>query len=91
MPKTVTSVPGDPSVAGSTGSTVSVTSVCPAFLANAPRGTITVTWLSDVTDSRYVVSDMMSKVVNENMAIEDAQAWAHEQMMDSYNKITKRS
>ena len=34
---------------------------------------------------------MMSKIVNENMAIEDAQAWAQEQMMDSYNKITKRA
>ncbi len=26
-----------------------MTSICPAFLANAPCGTITVTWLSDVT------------------------------------------
>jgi ABC-type glycerol-3-phosphate transport system substrate-binding protein len=50
-----------------------------------------VPWLSDVTDARYVVSDMMSKIVNDNMAIEDAQNWAQQQMMDSYNKLTKKA
>ena len=50
-----------------------------------------VPWLSDVTDARYVVSDMMSKIVNDNMAIEDAQKWAQDQMMDSYNKIMKKA
>jgi len=44
-----------------------------------------------VTDARYVMSDMMSKIVNDNMAIEDAQAWAQEQMMDSYNKLMKKA
>ena len=50
-----------------------------------------VPWLSDVTDARYVVSDMMSKIVNDNMAIEDAQKWAQDQMMDSYTKIMKKA
>jgi hypothetical protein len=50
-----------------------------------------VPWLSDVTDARYVVSDMMSKIVNDNMAIEDAQKWAQDQMMDSYNKLMKKA
>ena len=49
MPKIVRSAPGDPSVAGSTGSIVSETSVCPGFVANAPCVTISVTWLSEVT------------------------------------------
>ena len=46
-------------------------------------------WLPDVTDARYVLSDMMQKIINDNMPIEDAQAWAQAQMMDSYNKVTK--
>ena len=41
--------PGEPSVAGSIGSIVSETSIWPAFDANAPCGTITVIWLSEVT------------------------------------------
>ena len=45
-----------------------------------------VPWLSDVTDAKYILSDMMQKVINDNMRIEDAQAWAQQQMMDSYNK-----
>ena len=49
MPKIVTPAPGEPSVAGSTGSIFSETSICPGFAANAPWGTITVTWLSEVT------------------------------------------
>jgi len=48
-------------------------------------------WLADVTDARYTMSDMMTKVVNENMAIEDAQAWAQNEMMDSYNKLTPKA
>jgi hypothetical protein len=50
-----------------------------------------VPWMADVTDARYVMSDMMNKIVNENMAIGDAQNWAQEQMMDSYNKLMKKS
>jgi ABC-type glycerol-3-phosphate transport system substrate-binding protein len=50
-----------------------------------------VPWLADVTDARYVVSDMMAKIVNDNMATEDAQKWAQEQMMDSYNKLMKKA
>jgi ABC-type glycerol-3-phosphate transport system substrate-binding protein len=48
-----------------------------------------VSWLSDVTDAKYVLSDMIQKVINENMRIEDAQSWAQQQMMDSYTKSTK--
>jgi ABC-type glycerol-3-phosphate transport system substrate-binding protein len=33
-------------------------------------------WLSDVTDAKYVLSDMMNKVINQNVSIEDAQAAA---------------
>jgi len=50
-----------------------------------------VPWLADVTDARYVLSDMMNKIVNENMAVGDAQNWAQEQMMDSYNKLMKKA
>jgi hypothetical protein len=37
------------------------------------------------------MSDMMNKIVNENMAVGDAQSWAQEQMMDSYNKLMKKA
>jgi ABC-type glycerol-3-phosphate transport system substrate-binding protein len=50
-----------------------------------------VPWLADVQDARYVVSDMMSKIINDNMAVEDAQKWAQDQMMDSYNKLMKKA
>ncbi|MDQ3810006.1 MAG: ABC transporter substrate-binding protein [Chloroflexota bacterium] len=48
-------------------------------------------WLADVQDARYTLSDMMQKIINENMAIEDAQAWAQQQMMDSYSKLTPKA
>ena len=38
-----------------------------------------VPWLSDVTDAKYVLSDMIQKVINDNMPIEDAQSWAQQQ------------
>jgi ABC-type glycerol-3-phosphate transport system substrate-binding protein len=44
-------------------------------------------WLADVTDAKYTLSDMLSKIINENMAIEKAQEWAQAEMMDSYNKF----
>jgi ABC-type glycerol-3-phosphate transport system substrate-binding protein len=47
-------------------------------------------WLSDVTDAKYTLSDMMNKVINQNMSIEDAQAAAQKDMMDSYNKFVKK-
>jgi len=47
-------------------------------------------WLTDVTDAKYVLSDMMNKVINQNVAIEDAQAAAQKDMMDSYNKFVKK-
>jgi len=47
-------------------------------------------WLSDVTDAKYVLSDMMNKVINQNVSIEDAQAAAQKDMMDSYNKFVKK-
>jgi len=46
-------------------------------------------WLPDVTDARYTVSDMLNKVLNEGMKIEDAQEWAQKEMMDSYTKLNK--
>jgi ABC-type glycerol-3-phosphate transport system substrate-binding protein len=46
-------------------------------------------WLADVTDAKYTLSDMMNKIINENMAIEQAQDWAQQQMMESYNKFVK--
>jgi len=48
-------------------------------------------WITDVTDARYTVSDMLNKVLNEGMKIEDAQEWAQKEMMDSYNKIEKKA
>ena len=48
-------------------------------------------WLSDVVDARFTASDMMHKVINEKMRIEDAQEWAQKEMMDSYTKIVKKS
>jgi ABC-type glycerol-3-phosphate transport system substrate-binding protein len=48
-------------------------------------------WLDDVTDARYVLSDMLSKILKDGMAIEDAQAAAQTDMMDSYNKFVKKS
>jgi ABC-type glycerol-3-phosphate transport system substrate-binding protein len=47
-------------------------------------------WLAEVTDAKYTLSDMMNKILNENMKIEDAQAWAQKEMMDSYNKVKKK-
>ena len=44
-------------------------------------------WLSDVGDSKYTLSDMMNKILNDKMPIPEAQAWAQVQMMDSYNKF----
>ncbi|MCC6179804.1 MAG: hypothetical protein IT305_31205 [Chloroflexi bacterium] len=46
-------------------------------------------WIPDITDARYTLSDMMNKIVNEGMSIEDAQDWAQKEMMDSYEKIKK--
>jgi len=48
-------------------------------------------WLADITDARFTVSDMLHKVINEKMRIEDAQEWAQTEMMDSYNKTAKRA
>jgi ABC-type glycerol-3-phosphate transport system substrate-binding protein len=48
-------------------------------------------WLDDVTDARYSLSDMMSKICKDGMSIEDAQAAAQTDMMDAYNKAQKKS
>jgi ABC-type glycerol-3-phosphate transport system substrate-binding protein len=48
-------------------------------------------WLDDVTDARYTLSDMMSKICKDGMSIEDAQAAAQTDMMDSYNKFMKKA
>jgi ABC-type glycerol-3-phosphate transport system substrate-binding protein len=48
-------------------------------------------WLSDVTDAKYVLSDMFHiKILTENLSIEQAQEWAQQQMMDSYTKLVKK-
>ncbi len=46
-------------------------------------------WLADVTDAKFTLSDMMNKIINENMAIESAQEVAQQQMMESYTKFVK--
>jgi ABC-type glycerol-3-phosphate transport system substrate-binding protein len=46
-------------------------------------------WLDEVTDAKYTLSDMMSKILKDGMNIEDAQAWAQGEMMESYNKFKK--
>jgi hypothetical protein len=48
-------------------------------------------WLADVQAARFTLSDMMNKIVNENMPIEAAQEWAQGEMMDSYNKLVKKA
>jgi hypothetical protein len=47
-------------------------------------------WLPDVQQARFTLSDMLNKVLNENMKVEDAQEIAQKDMMDSYNKLVKR-
>jgi ABC-type glycerol-3-phosphate transport system substrate-binding protein len=46
-------------------------------------------WLSDVTDAKYTLSDMMNKIINEKQSVTSAQEWAQGQMMESYNKFKK--
>jgi ABC-type glycerol-3-phosphate transport system substrate-binding protein len=47
-------------------------------------------WLAEVTDAKYTLSDMMNKIINENMSIESAQEWAQKEMMESYKKFAKK-
>jgi len=47
-------------------------------------------WLPDVQQARFSLSDMLNKVLNENMKIEDAQEVAQKDMMDSYTKLVKQ-
>lgn len=47
-------------------------------------------WLSDVTDAKYTLSDMMNKILNQNVSVEEAQAAAQKDMMDSYNKFVNK-
>ncbi|MCC7368223.1 MAG: carbohydrate ABC transporter substrate-binding protein [Chloroflexi bacterium] len=47
-------------------------------------------WIPEITDAKYTLSDMLNKVLNENMKIEDAQEWAQKEMMDSYSKLVKQ-
>jgi ABC-type glycerol-3-phosphate transport system substrate-binding protein len=47
-------------------------------------------WLPDVTDARYTLSDMVQKILNDNMPVEKAQEWAQAEMMDSYTKLMKK-
>jgi ABC-type glycerol-3-phosphate transport system substrate-binding protein len=46
-------------------------------------------WIPDITDARYTLSNMLQKIINDKMSIEDAQAWAQADMMDAYNKTKK--
>jgi ABC-type glycerol-3-phosphate transport system substrate-binding protein len=48
-------------------------------------------WLDDVTDAKYTLSDMMSKILKDGMSIEDAQNWAQGEMMDAYDKAQKKA
>jgi len=48
-------------------------------------------WLLDVQDAKYTLSDMVQKIINDKMPIEDAQAWAQTQMLDSYNKFANKA
>jgi hypothetical protein len=34
---------------------------------------------------------MVQKIINDKMPIEDAQAWAQKEMIDSYNKFAKKA
>jgi ABC-type glycerol-3-phosphate transport system substrate-binding protein len=46
-------------------------------------------WIPDVQQARFSLSDMMDKVLNQGMKIEDAQEWAQKDMMASYTKFAK--
>jgi hypothetical protein len=48
-------------------------------------------WLLDVQDAKYTLSDMVQKIINDKMPIEEAQGWAQKEMMDSYNKLAKKA
>ena len=48
-------------------------------------------WITDLNSAKFTLSDMINKIVNENMSIEDAQEWAQNDMMDSYNKLVKKA
>jgi ABC-type glycerol-3-phosphate transport system substrate-binding protein len=47
-------------------------------------------WLPDVQQARFSLSDMLNRVLNENMKIEDAQEIAQKDMMESYSKLVKQ-
>ena len=47
-------------------------------------------WIAEVTDAKYTLSDMMNKIINENMAIEAAQDWAQKELLASHQKFVKR-
>ena len=47
-------------------------------------------WLHDVQDARYIVSDMLNKIVNENVPIEYAQARAQRAMIESYSRLARK-
>jgi ABC-type glycerol-3-phosphate transport system substrate-binding protein len=47
-------------------------------------------WLAEVTDAKYTLSDMFNKILNENMKIEEAQAWAQKEMQASFDKFRKK-
>jgi ABC-type glycerol-3-phosphate transport system substrate-binding protein len=46
-------------------------------------------WIDEVTDAKYTLSDMMSKILKDGMSIESAQEWAQGEMMEAYNKFKK--
>jgi ABC-type glycerol-3-phosphate transport system substrate-binding protein len=48
-------------------------------------------WLLDVQDAKYTLSDMVQKIINDKMPVEEAQGWAQKEMMDSYNKLAKKA
>lgn len=46
-------------------------------------------WLHDVQDARHVASDLLNKIIHQRVPIEAAQAWAQQEMMDSYRRLTR--
>ncbi|MFN8632855.1 MAG: ABC transporter substrate-binding protein [Chloroflexota bacterium] len=47
-------------------------------------------WIPDVQQARFTLSDMMNKVLEQGVPIEDAQAWAQKDLMESYTRMVKQ-
>jgi hypothetical protein len=47
-------------------------------------------WLPDVQQARFSLSDMLNRILNDGMKIEDSQEIAQKDMMESYTKLVKQ-